>query len=367
MLLLVDIASPEECTLILNRVLAAVCSPVKIDGVWVAVSASIGVCLYPDDDGDADTLLRHADQAMYMAKESGKSRYHLFDPESDRKAQVHRKYLDRLRMAMEEQEFVLYYQPKVDLLTGVVFGVEALIRWQHPEKGLLAPAEFLPHINGSELEKPLGDWVINAALAQAAVWHDCGLMLSVSANVSAEHLLQPDFYDCLCTALQNNPGVPASQFELEVLETAAIADIEQAVAILRRCHGLGVHFALDDFGTGYSSLTYLRKLPVDTLKIDQSFVRDMLNDADDLGIVQGVIRLASAFNRQVIAEGVETLEHGAALLRMDCPRVQGYGIARPMPADNVVAWSRQWAQDAAWLALKGASILPPRGLVDVET
>lgn len=357
-LLLVDISSPDECTLILNRVMAAVCSSVKIDGVWVAVSASVGVCLYPDDNVDADTLLRHADQAMYLAKQSGKNRYHLFDPESDRKAQVHRKYLDRLRVALEDQEFVLHYQPKVDLVTGVVFGVEALIRWQHPERGILAPAEFLSHINGSDLEKPLGDWVIKVALAQAADWHASGLQVSVSVNVSANHLLHSDFYDCLRTALQNNPGVPTSQFELEVLETAAIADVEQAAAILQRCRGLGVHFALDDFGTGYSSLTYLRKLPVDTLKIDQSFVLDMLTDADDLGIVEGVIRLARAFNRQVIAEGVETLEHGSALLRMDCRLAQGYGIARPMPAENVIGWSRQWTHDAAWLALSGASILP---------
>ncbi|HLA31369.1 MAG: hypothetical protein A2Y50_10680 [Pseudomonadales bacterium RIFCSPLOWO2_12_59_9] len=351
-LLLSDINSPEECALILERVLSAISSPIHVEDGLLSVSASIGVSLYPDDNADADTLLRHADQAMYLAKESGKNRYHLFDPESDRKAQTHRKYLDLLASALENAEFVLYYQPKVDLINGAIIGVEALIRWQNPEKGLLAPAEFLPHINGSRLEKPFGEWVINAALAQAASWYESGLNLVVSANVSASHLLQPDFYADLRTALARYPAFPASHFELEVLETAAIADIEQAVVILQQCRALGVHFALDDFGTGYSSLTYLRKLPVDTLKIDQSFVRDMLNDPDDLGIVEGVIRLAGAFNRQVIAEGVETLAHGAVLLRLGCRLAQGYGIARPMPADQFIDWSLRWKVQGAWLSMQ---------------
>lgn len=352
-LLMTDLVSPGECTQVLDRVLQTVKQPIEINGLKVSVSASIGVSLFPQDHVDADTLLRHADQAMYIAKEAGKNRYHLFDPESDRKAQLHRKYVDRLRTALELDEFVLYYQPKVDLLSGEIVGAEALIRWQHPEKGLVSPAEFLPHINGSSLEKSVGEWVINTALNQAEVWHQLGLTVSVSANISAAHLLQPDFHDCLKAAMARHPAVPASLFELEVLETAAIGDIDQAVTILRHCRELGVRFALDDFGTGYSSLTYLRKLPVDTLKIDQSFVRDMLNDPDDLGIVEGVIRLAGAFNRQVIAEGVETLAHGAALVRMGCHLAQGYGIARPMPVEKFVDWCARWRSEAVWLTLGG--------------
>lgn len=350
-LLLSDITSPEECSRILERILAAISRPVQVGDVAVSVSASIGVCLYPDDNVDADTLLRHADQAMYLAKEAGKNRYHLFDPESDRKAQAHRLYLDAVASALACGEFVLYYQPKVDLFNGDIVGAEALIRWQDPQRGLLPPAEFLPHINGSSLERPLGEWVINTALAQAASWRRAGLDMVVSVNVSANHFLQPDFYSCLQTALAVYPDLPAACFELEVLETAAIADIGQAVAILQQCRELGVHLALDDFGTGYSSLTYLRQLPIDTLKIDQSFVRDMLNDANDMGIVEGVIRLAGAFNRQVVAEGVETLEHGAVLLRLGCRLAQGYGIARPMPAEQFIEWSRHWQAEAAWLAL----------------
>jgi EAL domain-containing protein (putative c-di-GMP-specific phosphodiesterase class I) len=220
--------------------------------------------------------------------------------------------------------------------------------------GLVSPADFLPHIYGSDLEVPLGEWVIQTALAQAALWRMQGLALCVSVNISARHLLDAGFHDSLVQALARHPGLPASCFELEVLETAAIADIDLAVGILTRCRALGVQFALDDFGTGYSSLTYLRKLPVDTLKIDQSFVRDMLSDAEDMGIVQGVIRLGEAFRRNIIAEGVETLTHGAALLSLNCYLAQGYGIARPMAAALFADWTATWKAEEKWLSLDAA-------------
>ena len=185
-------------------------------------------------------------------------------------------------------------------------------------------------------------------MAQAAAWHQMGLLLTVSVNVSANHLLQPGFLAHLQAALARHPGLDPEHFELEVLESAAIADMEQAIGILLDCRQLGIHFALDDFGTGYSSLTYLRKLPIDTLKIDQSFVRDMLTDNDDLGIVEGVIQLANVFHRQVIAEGVETMEHGRQLRLLGCHLAQGFGIARPMPAQAVVPWCQQWQHDQRW-------------------
>jgi diguanylate cyclase (GGDEF)-like protein/PAS domain S-box-containing protein len=346
--LLADIGSPEECSQILERLLDAVTIPIMIDDFSLQVTASVGVSLFPQDPGDADTLLRHADQAMYMAKEAGKNRFHMFDPDSDRKAQSHREFLDRLRTALAQNEFRLYYQPKVDLGSGAIVGAEALIRWQHPEQGVLAPGAFLSHAYGSSLECPIGAWVIETALQQMADWNALGQPVNVSVNVSAAQLLQPGFSEYLKSALRDQPGVRAAQLELEVLETAAIADFDEAIEVIRRCRVLGVSFALDDFGTGYSSLTYLRRLPVDMLKIDQSFVRDMLKDPDDLGIVEGVIQLAAAFNRSVIAEGVETMEHGAALLRLGCPLVQGYGIARPMPADQLPAWSADWTTMARW-------------------
>ena len=351
-LLLSDIGGPEECTLILDRVLSAVTQPFCLGDICIVASASIGVSLYPQDNADPDTLLRHADQAMYQAKQAGKNRYQLFDPESDRKAQTHRSHLQTLQQALRNGEFVLYYQPKVDLINGNIIGAEALIRWQHPLRGLVPPLEFLPYLSGSDLEMAFGEWVMHTAMDQAAQWHAAGMPLSVGVNVSANHLLQADFCDFLQSVLQRHPHIPPATLELEVLESAAIADMELAIQVLQRCRELGVRFALDDFGTGYSSLIYLRKLPIDTLKIDQSFVRNMLNDNDDLGIVESVIRLAAVFNRQVVAEGVETLAHGARLNQLGCRLAQGYGIARPMTADAFLPWCQKWQQEQSWQALQ---------------
>jgi diguanylate cyclase (GGDEF)-like protein len=352
-LLLSDIGSPEECSLILERILVSVNTPVDIDGITVTVSASIGVSLYPQDHVDADTLMRHADQAMYQAKEAGRNRFHLFDPESDRKAQVHRRFVDRLEVALKQEEFRLYYQPQIDLRNGQIIGLEALIRWQHPESGLLSPADFLPHLRGTPLERPLGVWVIHAALRQMQDWKLQGHDVQVSVNVSASHMLSTEFLEDLGLALRSHPDISPHLLELEVLESTAIDDLERAGSVLNQCRAMGVRLALDDFGTGYSSLTYLRKLPFDLLKIDQSFVRDMLKDSEDLGIVEGVIRLAAAFDRSVIAEGVETLEHGAVLLKLGCWLAQGYGIARPMPPEQFVEWTRQWNLGKAWLQIAG--------------
>ncbi len=237
------------------------------------------------------------------------------------------------------------------MVSGQVVGAEALIRWIHPEQGVLSPAAFLGHINGSNLEQPLGLWVIVTAMAQAEQWYLQGLDLRISVNISAHHLLHPDFCKQLQHALQCHPNLPPANFELEVLETAALADMEQAVALVGRCKQLGVRFSLDDFGTGYSSLSYLRRLPVDELKIDQSFVRDMLTDDDDRGIVQAVVQLAGVFHRQVIAEGVETMAHGAALVALGCHHAQGYGIARPMPAHAFKDWLTGWHLEAPWRAI----------------
>jgi len=348
-LLLTEVASPQECATILDRLLNRLRQPLSAGAHVLNITASIGVSLYPHDNADPDTLLRHADQAMYLAKQSGKNVFQMFDLESDRQAQRHREALQRLEQALHEGEFELQYQPKVDWVAGTVVGVEALIRWRHPERGLLAPGEFLPQLMGSELEVALGGWVIETAITQAEVWSAQGLRLPVSVNVSAQHLLSADFEERLQRLLSSHPGVAPADLELEVLETAAIHDMSQAIVVMARCRALGVSFALDDFGTGYSSLTYLRKLPVQTLKIDQSFVRDMLNDPDDLGIVQAVIELAHAFGRSVIAEGVETYEHGHRLRELGCRLGQGYGIAKPMPADQLRNWCADWPR-SGWVS-----------------
>ena len=355
---LTDLEKPDDCEAVLSRLLQAAASPVRIRQHMLQLSASLGVTLFPQDNCDADTLLRHADQAMYQAKQKGKNRYQVFDPEEDLLTRTHQKSLRRITEALEHDEFTLFYQPKVNMRTGAVIGAEALIRWQHPERGLLPPSEFLPLIEGSDLAIRVGDWVIDTALTQLSAWNNQGLDFAVSINVAANHLQQVDFLSRLQDKLAAHPDIPAGRLELEVVESAALEGVAQISRLIDGCQALGVLFSLDDFGTGYSSLTYLRRLPASVLKIDQSFIRDMLWDMGDLAIVEGVIGLAAAFRRTVIAEGVETPEHGELLLRLGCDLAQGYGIARPMRADDLPAWIAGWRPHPAWSAPH--NILPQR-------
>jgi len=345
---LVDLNQVIECEPLLDRLLQAAAAPVIINNIEMQVSASIGVTFYPEDNADVDLLMRHADQAMYIAKQSGKNRYHVFNVQQDSAIKIQRESLDRIRCAMDHNEFVLYYQPKVNMQTGKVIGAEALIRWEHPERGLIPPAEFLPIIENHSLSVDLGSWVIDTALAQISEWQNAGVNIQVSVNIGARQLQQQDFVAQFMALLAKYSDVKPCNLELEILETSALEDITDVSAIMHKCNEIGVKFALDDFGTGYSSLTYLKRLPADLLKIDQSFVRDMLDDPDDLAIVNGVIGLAIAFRRQVIAEGVETIEHGTKLLSLGCVLAQGYGIARPMPAAKIPNWVATWQPDAAW-------------------
>ena len=293
-LLFADLEHKAACHRILDRVLAAAQSAPWSDAVPAANAASLGVTFHPGDAADADTLMRHADQAMQRAKEAGGNRHHRFDPNHDGQVRTARHYQQRLREALERDEFVLHFQPKVNLATGDVVGAEALIRWRHPDMGLLLPGDFVKYLQGSALASTIGEWAIDSALGQSEAWRAQGLRFTVSTNIGADHLLQTDFPERLRQTLQRHPQLPPGTLELEILETVALADIPQAVQVLNRCRQLGVKFALDDFGTGYSSLSYYRNLPVDVLKIDQSFVRGMLNDPDDLGIVESVVRLANA-------------------------------------------------------------------------
>ena len=351
-----DLERAQDCQPALARMLQAASEPVTVDGVMMQVSASIGVTIYPRDVGDADQLLRHADQAMYMAKQAGKNRYHLFDMEQAAAVEMRRESLQRIRSALTQREFVLHYQPKVNMRSGDLIGVEALIRWQHPERGLLPPATFLSMIEDDILSVELGEWVIGTALAQMALWQASGLNIPISVNIGALQLQQADFSTRLSDLLAAHPAVKPHCLELEILETSALDNILNVSEIMYACRDLGVRFALDDFGTGYSSLTYLKRLPADVLKIDQTFVRDMLDDADDLAIVEGVMGLANAFRRTVIAEGVETIAHGEALLSLGCELAQGYAIARPMPADDLPKWMATWRPDAIWKAASRRTI-----------
>ena len=347
---LTDLSTIEDCNPILERLLLATSEPITVREVILHVSASIGVTIYPKDGADADLLIRHADQAMYKAKQLGKNRYHLFDTTRDNEVKIQRESLKAIRSALDNREFVLYYQPKVNMKTGKVVGVEALIRWQHPERGLLNPIDFLPIIENNPMSIEMGEWVIDTALSQIRQWQVTGLNLSlkISVNIAAVQLQQPDFTEKLILLLAAHPDVDPQYLELEVLETSALEDVHNVSTTMNACMALGVNFALDDFGTGYSSLTYLRRLPASLIKIDQTFVRDMLIDTDDLAIVEGVIALAKSFKRDVIAEGVETIEHGTILLQLGCDLAQGYGIARPMPASDIPTWINDWKPNISW-------------------
>lgn len=346
---LADLVDAADCVPMLTRLLAAAAQPVQVGDLSLQVSASLGVTFYPQaDDVDADQMLRQADQAMYQAKLAGKNRYHAFDAEQDRNVRGHHESLERIRQALADNEFVLFYQPKVNMRTGEVIGAEALIRWQHPVRELLLPAIFLPVIEDHQLAVEIGEWVIDTALTQMETWQANGLNIPVSVNVGARQLQQTNFVDRLRVVLLAHPTILSDRLELELLETSALEDVAGVSELIHTCRKLGVRFALDDFGTGYSSLTYLKRLPVALLKIDQSFVRGMLDDPDDLAILEGVIGLANAFKRDVIAEGVETVAHGTLLLKMGCDLAQGYGVARPMPSHAFPAWAADWRPDAAW-------------------
>ncbi|OAI19155.1 MULTISPECIES: EAL and GGDEF domain-containing protein [Methylomonas] len=347
---LVDLNQAGDFEAVVERLLRATSNPVTIDQIPLQVSASVGITLYPDDQADTDQLLRHADQAMYIAKQAGKNRYHVFDVGRDAAVKVRFENIERIRLALDQGEFCLHYQPKVNLRGGEVVGAEALIRWRHPEQGLLAPALFLPHIDNHPLCVALGEWVVTTALSQIRAWAAVGVHLTVSVNIDAFHLQQADFPARLAALLSAFPDVSPTALELEILETSALQDMAAVIDTMHACRRLGVQFALDDFGTGFSSLTYLRRFPAEILKIDQSFVRDMLEDPDDLTIVKGVIGLATAFKRLVIAEGVETLAHAEVLLENGCELAQGYGIARPMPADRFYEWLTTRSLDAVWTA-----------------
>jgi diguanylate cyclase (GGDEF)-like protein len=345
---MINLEKPEDSLPVLECLIKAAANPVTVGDVIMQVSVSMGVAFYPQDGVEADPLIRRADQAMYVAKQEGKNRYHLFDTAKDNLINTQRKSINDVRTAMASDEFVLHYQPKVNMQTGDVIGVEALIRWQHSVRGLVPPLDFLPVIEGHAISLELGEWVIDRALSQIIQWRSMGINLPVSVNISAYQVQQSNFTTRLATLLALHPEVAPNCLELEILETSALHDISQVSATMNACRELGVRFALDDFGTGYSSLTYLRRLPAHLIKIDQTFVREMLENADDSTIVEAVIGLAKAFRRDVIAEGVETIPHGLALLKIGCQLAQGYGIARPMPAIDIPKWVSNWKADDSW-------------------
>ncbi|WP_440874906.1 EAL domain-containing protein [Thalassotalea sp. PLHSN55] len=347
---LTDLNNESECIQVLQRMLLAASQNIICDDEVLKVSTSIGVTLYPQNGSDPDLLLRQADQAMYVAKDAGRNCYRFFDISIAEKSRTRRESLENIYSAFNKNEFELYYQPKINMKTCQVVGAEALIRWNHPEHGILPPDAFLPIMEGHSISVKIGEWVINTALQQLSIWQQKGISIPVSVNVGASQLQSENFIENLTQTLAAYPEVSAEQLVLEILETSALDDIEQVNELMYTCLKLGIKFALDDFGTGYSSLTYLKNLPVDVLKIDQTFVRDMLSDPSDLAIVKAVIGLAEIFNRGVIAEGVESKAHADKLLALNCTIAQGYGISRPMPAKDFPLWVKRWHHNPVWSA-----------------
>jgi diguanylate cyclase (GGDEF)-like protein len=330
LMLLPDIEHAQQAALFAQKILTALMVPHQAGMQDLHVSVSVGISIYPDDGQDAETLIKSADTAMYHAKENGRDNYKFFKPEMNARA-VKRQALEAgLRSALERQEFVLHYQPKINLGSGAVVGVEALIRWQHPTLGLLLPAEFVPIAEDCGLILPIGRWVLREACQQAQAWLQAGLApISIAVNTSALEFRAKDFINYIRETLDST-GLEAHYLELELTESVLMRDAESTYAVLSALAGLGVKLAIDDFGTGYSSLSYLRQFPIDTLKIDQSFLAQMTNNPDDATIVSAMISMGRSLRQRVIAEGVETKEQFEFLLSQHCDEGQGYYFGRPV-------------------------------------
>lgn len=337
-LLLSGFEDMRACREALPQLHGMLSQPYRLLAGEFQLGASLGISVYPLDGSEPDVLIRQADQAMYQAKLAGRQRIQFFDVGNAVRDHARSTTVEVVRGALARGELRLHYQPKIDLRSNVVVGFEALARRLLPSGEVLAPHRFLEAIAGTEMEIVFGEWSIGEALRQLDAWRQLGLDTAVSVNISPRHLLDSRFLDVLRESLARWPSLRPSQLELEVLESAALQNLRHSRKVLEGCRALGVSVALDDFGTGYSSLSYLRHLPAQTVKVDQSFVRDMANDPDDRAIVEAVIRLAQTFSLTVVAEGVETAEIQALLIHLGCDQAQGYGIARPMDADAVPGW-----------------------------
>jgi diguanylate cyclase (GGDEF)-like protein/PAS domain S-box-containing protein len=347
-LLLGELDTRAEAEQLLQRIIEVVAAPVHLSGCTPRVSASIGAVFYPMVDADIDTLLRQADQAMYLAKNAGKGRFHIFDPGQDSAAKNRREKLSSIGWALEQGQMLLHYQPIVDMCASQVLGVEALIRWQHPEEGLLLPGRFLPMIEDSKLACRLDRWVLTQGFLQLDDWLRQGLELRMSINIGYRYVRSPGFLAELKELFARHVRVKPENIVLDLSEMAVMEDVSRIAQIIQSLRILGCGVSLDNFGSGYSCLSYFRRLPVSELKIDRDFIINMLDDEEDLSVVEGIIGLARAFQCQVVAEGVETSQHGQALLMMGCVQAQGHHIAPPMPAQALPGWLASYEPDPLW-------------------
>jgi diguanylate cyclase (GGDEF)-like protein len=319
----------------LQKVRTSIAEPIRVYGHDIAVTCSIGLANYPNDGTDADALLANADAAMYRAKEIGRDNFQFYTPELNTK--VHEKFLlqKELRNAILRSEFVIHYQPQVDLRTGRIFAVEALIRWQHPTLGMVPPMKFIPMAEETGLIVPIGDWVLLAACRQNKAWQDLGMPhMRICVNVSARQFKEKNWVGRVAGALRES-GLAAEYLELELTESLIMQDVGQAVATMRELQILGVQLSVDDFGTGYSSLAALKNFPVARLKIDKSFISDILTNENDRAVASAVISLGQKLNLRVIAEGVETEDQVTFLRENNCDEMQGYHFSKPIPARGI--------------------------------
>jgi len=327
--------NPQVLVPLLNKILDAVVQPIVLDGQKMQVSCSIGVAVYPRDGRDADTLMMHADAAMYRAKESGKNNCQFYTREMNAGLEEKLALTEGLRKALEEQQLSLAYQPKIDLRSGRMFGVEALLRWHHPERGMIRPDQFIPLAEENGLIIPIGEWVLREACRQARAWQDAGLPpISVSVNVSARQFDDPRLVERVAAALEWS-GLASHWLELELTESMVMRNVQQSIAKMRELEAMGIALSIDDFGTGYSSLAALKSFPISRLKIDQSFVRDLCASADDQAITCAIISLSHQLDMKVIAEGVETEQQRRFLHVNGCDEVQGYLFSCPVPAEEI--------------------------------
>jgi len=333
-ILISDLPDARGALTVAQKVLDSMLKPMVVDGHELFVTTSVGIAVFPEDGMDAETLLKNSDRAMYRAKEAGRNNYQ-FATGVAVEGSVGRLSLERsLHHAFDRQEFVIHYQPMIELDTYRVVGAEALIRWNNPELGLLSPDEFIPVAEDCGLIFPIGEWVLRTACAQMKQWHRAGHGdLHVAVNLSARQFQQHDLTSMIERILEET-GLPPSSLDIEITESTAMDNAEMSLAIMTRLKQMGIRLSIDDFGTGYSSLSYLKKFPIDTVKIDQNFVRDLTASPNDGAIISAVISMARALNLRVVAEGVETEEQLEFLRRQHCETIQGFLYSHPLPAEE---------------------------------
>ena len=362
-IILPEIGSSEDAAMVAGKVIESCARPYLIEGHELFSSASVGITLFPIDAADSETLIRNADTAMYRAKDLGRNTYQFFTAEMNQSTQDRMRLEKDLRHALANGEFLLHYQPKVSCVSGRITGFEALLRWQHPARGLVSPIDFIPALEETGLIVEVGEWVLNTACAQVKSWHDAGLgKPSIAVNISGRQIHLADFCATVRQALEAS-GLDPGHLEIELTESYVMKDAENIIGILAQLKAMGVSLSVDDFGTGYSSLAYLKRFPIDTLKVDRAFVRDIIADPNDVSITRAIITLAHSLKLNVVAEGVETEGQLGLLIANQCDEIQGYYFSRPLPPGDAATLLREGRSlDNSMLAGLPSNSDPPGNL-----